>query len=225
MHRIVLRVDAAFLTVAGVFGLVSDLQSYGSGSGPFGHTFTRTDRVGVVEAHGLAVLTAGTSRCHTGTPERRGNDWRPSKADSERQLCGSQSACSIRVSTAVFVRIWQIVRKVKSVKFFVFNNQQWFESHPLRQSLIPFGLGVSGGFRRAATRLQLVASGHESHSSPSPPTPPFIRSWRLAWIQARRDSLSARREGARIPPSSSGGAASRLRRAASGHESTLVRSR
>jgi hypothetical protein len=35
----VLRVDAAFLTVAGVFGLVSDLQSYVSGSGPFGQTF------------------------------------------------------------------------------------------------------------------------------------------------------------------------------------------
>jgi hypothetical protein len=42
MRRTVLRVDAAFLTVAGVFGLVSDLQSYTSASGPFGDTFTRT---------------------------------------------------------------------------------------------------------------------------------------------------------------------------------------
>ena len=61
MRRIVLRVDAAFLTVAGVFGLVSDLQSYASGSGPFGQTFYQNPTViGVVEAHGLAVLTAGT---------------------------------------------------------------------------------------------------------------------------------------------------------------------
>ena len=32
-RRIVLRVDAVFLTVAGVFGLVSDLHSYVSGTG------------------------------------------------------------------------------------------------------------------------------------------------------------------------------------------------
>ena len=61
MRRIVLRVDAVFLTVAGVFGLVSDLQSYVSGTGPFGQTFFQNPTViGVVEAHGLAVLTAGT---------------------------------------------------------------------------------------------------------------------------------------------------------------------
>ena len=52
---------AVFLTVAGVFGLVSDLQSYASGTGPFGQTFYQNPTViGVVEAHGLAVLTAGT---------------------------------------------------------------------------------------------------------------------------------------------------------------------
>ena len=71
MRRIVLRVDSAVLTVAGVFGLVSDLQSYMSGSGPFGHTFYQNPTViGVVEAHGLAVLTAATlwflSSHHTG---------------------------------------------------------------------------------------------------------------------------------------------------------------
>ena len=61
MRRIVLRIDAVFLTVAGVFGLVSDLQSYVSGSGPFGQTFYQNPTViGVVEAHGLAVLTAAT---------------------------------------------------------------------------------------------------------------------------------------------------------------------
>ena len=61
MRRILLRVDAAFLSVAGLFGLVSDLQSYASGSGPFGQTFYQNPTViGVVEAHGLAVLTAAT---------------------------------------------------------------------------------------------------------------------------------------------------------------------
>ncbi len=61
MRRLVLRIDALFLTVAGVFGLISDLQSYASGSGPFGQTFYQNPTViGVVEAHGLAILTAGT---------------------------------------------------------------------------------------------------------------------------------------------------------------------
>jgi hypothetical protein len=46
-----------------------------------------------------------------------------------------RAACSIRVSTSVFERIWRIVRKRKSVKFFVFKGQQWCESHPLRQSV------------------------------------------------------------------------------------------
>ena len=48
---------------------------------------------------------------------------------------GSQriAARSIRVSTSAFERIERIVRKRKSVKFFLFNNHQWFESHPLRQ--------------------------------------------------------------------------------------------
>ena len=57
----VLRVDAAFLSVAGLFGLVSDVRSYASGGGPFGQTFYQNPTViGVVEAHGLAVLTAAT---------------------------------------------------------------------------------------------------------------------------------------------------------------------
>ena len=61
MRRTVLRVDAAFLSVAGLFGLVSDVQSYVSGGGPFGRTFYQNPTViGVVEAHGLAVLTAAT---------------------------------------------------------------------------------------------------------------------------------------------------------------------
>ena len=61
MRRVVLRDDGVFLAMAGVFGLVSDLQSYVAGTGPFGQTFFQNSTViGVVEAHGLAVLTAGT---------------------------------------------------------------------------------------------------------------------------------------------------------------------
>ncbi len=44
------------------------------------------------------------------------------------------STCSIRVSISAFVRFWRIWRKRESAKFFVFNNQHWFESHPLRQT-------------------------------------------------------------------------------------------
>ena len=33
-----------------------------------------------------------------------------------------------------FERIWRIVRKLHFVKSFVFKNQQWFESHPLRHA-------------------------------------------------------------------------------------------
>jgi len=47
----------------------------------------------------------------------------------------SESACSIRVSTRGFLRLWRIVRKRESVKFFVFNNRQWCESHPLRHPI------------------------------------------------------------------------------------------
>ena len=32
------------------------------------------------------------------------------------------------------MRIWRIVRKRESLKFFVFNSRQWCESHPLRQT-------------------------------------------------------------------------------------------
>ena len=37
-------------------------------------------------------------------------------------------ACSIRVSTSVFERIWRIVRKPKALKFFAFNTRQGRES-------------------------------------------------------------------------------------------------
>jgi hypothetical protein len=43
------------------------------------------------------------------------------------------SACSIRVSIAVFQRIWRIVRRPKCVKVFDCNTRQWCESHALRQ--------------------------------------------------------------------------------------------
>ena len=60
MRTTILRVDAIFLGLAGLFGVVSDLLSYLSGSGPFGRTFYENPTViGVVEAHALAMLTAG----------------------------------------------------------------------------------------------------------------------------------------------------------------------
>jgi hypothetical protein len=46
----------------------------------------------------------------------------------------SNATCSIRVSTRAFDRIWRIERKPECLKFFVFNNQQWCESHPLRHN-------------------------------------------------------------------------------------------
>lgn len=53
----VLRSDAIFLTIAGLFGVVSDLQLYASGTGSFGRTFYQNPTViGVVEAHSLALL-------------------------------------------------------------------------------------------------------------------------------------------------------------------------
>lgn len=56
---VLLRSDAVFLAVAGVFGLVSDLRSYATGSGSFARTFYQNPTViGVVEAHSLAVLIA-----------------------------------------------------------------------------------------------------------------------------------------------------------------------
>ena len=56
--RLLLRVDALFLIVSGCFGLAADLASYRAGAGPFGAVFLDDPTViGVVEAHGLAVLT------------------------------------------------------------------------------------------------------------------------------------------------------------------------
>ncbi len=67
--RGVLRSDAVFLFAAGLFGVVSDLQSYASGTGPFGHTFHQNPTViGVVEAHSLAVLVAVSVWCLAHTP-------------------------------------------------------------------------------------------------------------------------------------------------------------
>ena len=55
---ILLKLDAIFLIVSGIFGLVADLASYGAGAGPFGSVFLDNVLViGVVEAHGLALST------------------------------------------------------------------------------------------------------------------------------------------------------------------------
>ena len=58
-RALLLRLDALFLLVSGCFGLAADLASYLAGTGPFGAAFRGDPTViGVVEAHGLAVLTA-----------------------------------------------------------------------------------------------------------------------------------------------------------------------
>jgi hypothetical protein len=48
-----------------------------------------------------------------------------------RYLSCSGSACLIRVSIRALVRIWRIVRKPQSCKFFVYSTRQWCESHPV----------------------------------------------------------------------------------------------
>src|SRR4030095_12964872 len=55
------------------------------------------------------------------------------------------TACALRASTRAFVRIQRIVRKPGSAKFFVFNTQQWSESHPLRNPSIFVFNHLSGG--------------------------------------------------------------------------------
>jgi len=60
---LLLRLDGLFLIVSGCFGLAADLASYVAGAGPFGPVFHGDPTViGVVEAHGLAVLT-GIAAC------------------------------------------------------------------------------------------------------------------------------------------------------------------
>lgn len=67
-----LRIDGWFLILSGGFGLAADLASYFGGIGPFGPVFHNDPTViGVVEAHGLAVLT-GLAVCQT----RAGNQGR-----------------------------------------------------------------------------------------------------------------------------------------------------
>lgn len=54
----ILRLDGLFLVLSGCFGLAADLASYLAGAGPFGSVFRGDPTViGVIEAHGLAVLT------------------------------------------------------------------------------------------------------------------------------------------------------------------------
>lgn len=57
-RALILRLDGLFLVLSGCFGLAADLASYLAGAGPFGSVFLGDPTViGVIEAHGLAVLT------------------------------------------------------------------------------------------------------------------------------------------------------------------------
>jgi hypothetical protein len=52
----VLRIDGAFLLVAGLGGLTADLLGYFFGTGPFAALADQPLALGVVEAHGLAAV-------------------------------------------------------------------------------------------------------------------------------------------------------------------------
>ena len=55
---LLVALDALFLIVSGVFGFAADVASYVAGAGPFGGVFQGDPVViGVIEAHGLAILT------------------------------------------------------------------------------------------------------------------------------------------------------------------------
>ena len=59
MRKTILRLDAVFLSLAGILGVFGSLLSYTSASGPFRDTFQRSPTVaGAIEAHALAVLIA-----------------------------------------------------------------------------------------------------------------------------------------------------------------------
>ena len=76
MRRRLLRGDAVFLTLAGLFGLTADLVSHAAGAGPFGLTFYRNPLViGVVEAHALAIVIAGTLWHHARTGAGNHGHW------------------------------------------------------------------------------------------------------------------------------------------------------
>lgn len=71
-RRRLLIADALFLVVMGVFGIGSDLASYIAGSGTFQSTFLNDPRViGVIEAHGLALLTGIAGIAHASSNHTR----------------------------------------------------------------------------------------------------------------------------------------------------------
>jgi hypothetical protein len=83
-----LGIDGWFLILSGCFGLAADLASYFGGAGPFGPVFHNDPTViGVVEAHGLAVLT-GIAVCVT----RGGRYWHWHLAATHALLGGANVA-------------------------------------------------------------------------------------------------------------------------------------
>lgn len=86
-----IRIDGLFLIVSGCFGLAADLASYFGGIGPFGPVFHGDPTViGVVEAHGLAVLT-GIAAC-TGFAGRSRRYWHWHLAATHLLLGGANIA-------------------------------------------------------------------------------------------------------------------------------------
>jgi hypothetical protein len=76
MRHTILRLDAAFLGLAGLMGLLSDLASYSLGTGPFGAVFYQNPTViGSVEAHALAGLMAAVLWFFSRQPDSSFGNW------------------------------------------------------------------------------------------------------------------------------------------------------
>jgi hypothetical protein len=88
---LLLSIDGWFLILSGGFGLAADLASYFAGAGPFGPVFHGDPTViGVVEAHGLAMLT-GLAVC-VKRAGNRGRYWHWHLAATHSLLGGSNLA-------------------------------------------------------------------------------------------------------------------------------------
>ncbi len=116
----------------------------------------------------------------------------------KRSLCWTRFACSIRVSTVAFVRIWRIVRKPESGKFFRVNTRQHFESHPLRHpspiARFARGFGWQAARANRSLRSRLRMAGRACASvlrrMPTAASERSERSWRRWASQFLRTRLA-----------------------------------
>lgn len=72
MRRLVLRADAIPLALFGIFGLLMDLLGYFAGTGAWQTLFLDNPlAIGVVEAHGLAIILACLMLFYSAAPDTR----------------------------------------------------------------------------------------------------------------------------------------------------------